>query len=747
MAHLVLVGVFLVLVGLGYCQEPELLAVPSGSYPLGDVRNCPVSTPHDDSQALYRMEVLPGVGFDNLRNLDMGQVHDYNFSKCQISKDGKYLLPDSIFLLPVQESKVDSVAEYFDHWDNHTSMTSNSINTEASFFSKVSGKFSTEYSTTKSLMYSEKSKSTRVQIRHKLYTVKLQPDAQLHPTFRSRLYDIASNIQNNNTEYASYLAELTIRDYGTHYVTSMDAGAILSQSDFFRITDTSDSSQQIKAIKVSASANFFSKISLSSSFQHSTTHADASLYEASVTHSQIATYGGPPFTPNLTVMEWEKGVPNALVAIDRTGNPLHFSITPNTLPRLPEDTIRAVSASIKSAINRYYRVNTRHGCTNPSAPNFNFHANLDDSTCKAASTNFTFGGLYQTCSPHSLFNTENLCLGGPEPAQQINPLTGGLSCPTGFTAVLLHSGSVSHLTHKTTCEQKCKRCYLVKHCCHCDNVWAPFLSIAHYTTYWCAALGNTNVRRDQGYLFGGFYNSKVSNPVTNSMSCPRSFIPLHMGEDTKVCVSVDIEEGSAYAVDFAGFDSCSVGNPMAHSAATELNKKHWPHLCPHGYAQHLVAVQDGCEINFCIRTGAFQPSSLYVPRLPPFRKIPKYKNNVTDTLVMFGLYGSVWVKNDDGGWDKIDSESDNGLALLANLDTKPPTADGVSKELPGGGVAAISIVSTVVLGVLIAVVVFLGRWAFKRRKGASASANQGSYVSIEDSAEERGPDPSSPQPV
>ena len=232
----------------------------SPSYRVGDVRNCPVKSPQDDSQPLNKMEVLPGVGFDNLRNLDMGQVHVYNFSNCQVSKDGKFLLPDSIFLLPVQESKINVYAEYFDHWDNYTSMTSNSINLDVGFFSIVSGKFSAGYSITKSHMHNDIAKSTRVQIRNKLYTVKLQPGAELHPTFKARLYDIASSIQNNNTEYAQYLSELLIRDYGTHYVSSMDAGAVLSQTDFIRSTDATDMFKYSSYVKASASANFFQKI-------------------------------------------------------------------------------------------------------------------------------------------------------------------------------------------------------------------------------------------------------------------------------------------------------------------------------------------------------------------------------------------------------------------------------------------------------------------------------------------------------
>ena len=718
------------LVAVTWCQEQS-----APSYPLGDVRNCPVRAPHDDSQPLYQMEVLPGTGFDNLRNLDMGQVHYYNFSSCQISKDGKYLLPDNVFVIPVQESKVDSYAEYFDHWDNYTSMTSNSINTDASFFSHVSAKFSAEYTSTKSHMYNDQAKSTRVQIRHKLYTVKLQPDTQLHPTFKSRVYEIASNIQNNNTEYAHYLAELMVRDYGTHYITSMDAGAIMSQMDFIKSSAASDQSGHIKNLTASASANFFGKISLGSSFSHGSSDSASKSFLNSRTHSQVVTVGGPPFSPNLTLQEWENGVANALVSIDRSGDPLHFVINPSTLPFLPENTIRAVHNYVNSAINRYYKVNTHRGCTDPAAKNFNFHANLDDSTCQPPLTNFSFGGIYQKCTPDSDHNTENLCESGPQPALQLNPLTGNLSCPGNYTSVLLHSGTVSHVMQKTVCNQVCHHCHLWSRCCHCDNVLTPFLSLARYEAYWCAALDGARIQQSDGYLFGGYYTSAIANPVTNTMSCPRFFYPLHMGEDTKVCVSNDYEKGSAYAVDFAGFESCSVGNPLAESSPALQNQARWPHLCPHGYAQHLVTVEDGCEINFCVRAGAFKPNTLYAPKLPPFRKHPKYKNNVTDTLVMFGVYGQIWVKNDNGDWEKIAIGNEDGQSLLDRLDiTSTGMESGSGGGLPAVAVAVLSIVSTVVLGIIIVVAIFVGRKVVKKRKAKKAD----SYMAINDSADQQG---------
>ena len=233
------------------------------------------------------------------------------------------------------------------------------------------------------------------------------------------------------------------------------------------------------------------------------------------------------------------------------------------------------------------------------------------------------------------------------------------------------------------------------------------------------------LHQNEGYLFGGYYTSKISNPVTNTMTCPRFFYSLHMGEDTKVCVSTDYERGSAYAVDFAGFESCLVGNPLAHMSPTLSNQNQWPHYCPHGYAQHLVTVEDGCEINFCVRAGAFKPNTIYAPKLPPFRKHPKYKSNVTEALVMFGVYGQVWVKNDQGKWEKIRSGKDDGRDLLSSFDRNlVPMSD---ESLPSGSMAAISlsVIFTVFAGVAICALIMLGRKVYKLQKTGKSGIADG----------------------
>lgn len=706
--------------------------------PIGDVRRCPTTSPIFPNEPLYRMEVLPGAGFDALRSLDMGQVHVYNYSKCRVSNDGRYLLPDSIFLIPIMKSHVQVFAEYIDHYDNYTSTTSTSITLEAGFDSIVSGKFSDEYLSVKTHMVNDLSIATRVQLRNVLFKVKIQPDAELHPAFRSRLFEIAANIQNNNTEFAHYLAELTVREYGTHFVTSMDAGAVLSQVDFLTSKDEEDSDFTKKTITASASANFLGKFQFSASFQHSTTTSQTHKFIDNRTYSEVFSWGGPPFGINMTINEWEEGIPNALVAVDRSGDPLNYAITPTSLPEMPEGTVYEVAHYIFRAITRYYKVNTRYGCTEINSPNFDFQANVNDNSCKPPSTNFTFGGIYQTCQ-YVTTQYEDLCNAGPQPVQQINPLTGDASCREPYVAVLLHSGRFSHTVRRQVCE---------KHCswwsCHENCYLQPYTTVVDYNAYWCVALDHTE--QNSGYLFGGYYTSTVANPFLGTKACPRYYMPLHFGEDMYICVSDDYELGFPYSIPFAGFESCMTGNPLAAKNPSPANQGSWPHDCPVGFSQHLVAVDENCEINFCIRSGAFNEQRAQPPRLPPFRKRKQMNPNATDTLVVIGNFGELWYKNENGDWVKDPgTDEQNGkvwVTSFVNVDPAPPenfnaSVDGSlsssstsSGSLSNGAVAGISVVSTFVLCTLIAVVFFAG-YAIKNKRAKSLGRqDEETYLTI-----------------
>jgi hypothetical protein len=114
---------------------------------------------------LRRLEALPGGGWDNLRNKDMGAVVQHTYHKCMTTEDGRFLIPDSITTLPIKTSGVDTISEFFDHWDSFTSVSSSSINLEVGVFGiPIGGKFSTEYGSIKSKQFFEKSSTTRMQV-------------------------------------------------------------------------------------------------------------------------------------------------------------------------------------------------------------------------------------------------------------------------------------------------------------------------------------------------------------------------------------------------------------------------------------------------------------------------------------------------------------------------------------------------------------------------------------------------------
>jgi hypothetical protein len=701
------------------------------SAPVGDVRNCPTTSPIFPKDPLYRMEVLPGAGFDALRSVDMGQVHAYNYSQCRVSNDGRYLLPDNVFLIPTMKSHVQVFAEFIDHWSNYTSTTSTTITLEAGFESIISGKFSDEYLSVKSHMYNDESYATRVQIRNTLFKVKIQPDSQLHPTFRSRLFEIAANIQNNNTEFAHYLAELTVREYGTHFITSMDAGAVLAQIDHIKSTAFEEKDFTKNTVTASASANFFGKFSFSSTFSHSTSHSEDQRFVDNRTYSEVYSWGGPPFGPNMTVNDWENGVPNSMVAVDRSGDPLHYAITPTSLPEMPEGTVFEVANMIFRAISRYYKVNTRHGCTDVNSQNFDFQANVDDHSCKPPSTNFTFGGVYQTCT-YAIPAYEDLCTGGPEPVQQLNPLTGDTSCREPYMSVLLHSGQYRHTVRRQVCQKHCSWWH-----CHQNCYLQPYTTIVNYEAYWCVAPGH--VGENSGYLFGGYFTSTAANPFLGSKSCPRHYIPLHFGEDMKICVSDDYELGYPYSVPFAGFDSCQVGNPLAVTNPSLDNQASWPHACPIGFSQHLVAVDENCEINFCIISGAFNRQKTIPPRLPPFRKRKQMNPNATDTMVVIGNYGDIWYRAENGDWVRDNSgDIQSGKSLMALVETDIEPAEPVplkrssssSDSLSRGAVAGISVAATIGLCTLIVVVVFAGFSIVRKKRRGFMKKGEDTYLSI-----------------
>ncbi|XP_062382902.1 macrophage-expressed gene 1 protein-like [Sardina pilchardus] len=550
------------------------------------------------------LEVLPGGGWDNLRNLDMGRVMNLSYSQCQTTEDGIYLIPDEVFVIPQKMSGLETNSELISSWLDQRSTTSFSINAGASY-KQINGKFSVEFQRMKTHQVRETAVTTLVQVRSHMYTVKTFPDFTLDSRFAHQAEEIADAIVNNQTRQAAYLSERLVLDYGTHVITTLEAGASLVQEDYLKASYVADSALFKTAVTVSAGFKFSKEVNFNFGSNLSYETSETRSYEGNVTYSLTQSHGGASFYPGITLQKWQESTLNNLVAIDRAGLPLQYFLSRAAFPNLPEPTVHKLATSVRKAIERYYAVNTRPGCVQQESQNFNFQANVDDGSCEGAATNLSFGGVYQQCTKLTQ-DADPIC----DALTQKNPNTGNYTCREPFTPTLLQSQEVAEKYNRKKCS------FFV-----CRNVY--YVRRAKIDTYWCST--DTVTQKYSGYIFGGLYGPSLENPLTKSNSCPPSFIPLKLlANGLVVCLSNDYEAGSRFSVPFGGFFSCKSGNPFMNGQSR----------CPPQFSQHLAAISDGCEVLYCVQSGIFTGGELTPVRLPPFvvapvTYMPLSYNNVT----------------------------------------------------------------------------------------------------------------------
>ncbi|KAJ6652616.1 hypothetical protein lerEdw1_011268 [Lerista edwardsae] len=643
---------------------------------------------------LPALEVLPGGGWDNLRNLDMGRVISLKYSLCKTTEDGAYIIPDEVFTIARKQSYLEINSEIIESWMDYQCATSVSINAELSY-SYISGKFSSDFRRMKTHQVRDQAVTTRVQVRNLIYTAKFDPAAILDEGFQRQLVTIASYLENNHTQMADYLAEILVLNYGTHVITGVDAGASLVQEDQIKAAFVKDSWSRRSSITAATGVSFHNIINFNSSVSVGVEDTFTNQYLSNRTNSRVESIGGLPFYPGITLKTWQESITNRLVAMDRSGLPLQFFITPVNLPGLPSPMVKKLSKTVESAISRYYTFNTYPGCTKVDSPNFNFYANIDDGTCEGTATNFTFGGVYQECVQLEGPDAAVLC----QDLEQRNPLTGAFSCPAGYASVLLKSQQLEEGYSHLDCR---KDCLVWKLFCKwvCKDVFT--LSRVLLSSYWCAA--RDAVPENSGFFFGGLFTAKSTNPMTNAQSCPSSYYQLKLFNELRLCVSTD-ERGRRYSVPFGGLFSCQVGNPlMGFHNGTDSDP--YPKKCPNGFSQHLAVIVDGCQVEYCVQAGLFTNGALPQARLPPFTHKPAISLVAMDTVVVMNSNGSqAWVKDAQTQLWKIGSPDD--------VHYRVKITEGGS--FSGGETAGITVGATTGLAILIGLAVY-GRRKYKKRE-------------------------------
>ncbi|KAL2078305.1 hypothetical protein ACEWY4_025990 [Coilia grayii] len=307
-------------------------------------------------------------------------------------------------------------------------------------------------------------------VRNHVYTVKARPDFTLDPGFARQAEEIAEALANNQTRQATYLSERLVRIYGTHVITTVEAGALLVHEDYLKKSYV----DQVGKSSASALAgdSFFSKYHIPGNSTRKT--EERRMYEGNVTDCFVQCHGGDLFFPGMPLQKWHESTHNNLVAIDRDGLPLHFILNEEAFPHLSEPLVRGMAFSVYRAIKRYYEMNVRPGCTEPDSENFNFQANTEDGSCEGLTTEFSFGGVFQLCTSLTP-NADVIC----NSYQQTNPDTGHFSCREPFTSTLL----LTDVKEQDYSKQK----WQDRNVCERANC----VIRARIDTYWCSGSKNT----------------------------------------------------------------------------------------------------------------------------------------------------------------------------------------------------------------------------------------------------------------
>ncbi|KAF7662344.1 hypothetical protein LDENG_00238660 [Lucifuga dentata] len=683
------------------------------SRPTNWLRQCRAST----NLSITALEVLPGGGWDNLRNMDMGRVMNLSYFQCQTTEDGLYLIPDEVFVIPHKETGVETNSEIISSWLEQKSSTSQTINLDISYLSVLNGKFSAENMRMKTHQVKDSSTTTRVQVRNFVYTVKAHPDFTLDSRFAQQTKEIADAIENNQTKHAAYLSEKMVLDYGTHVIMTVDAGAALVEEDYLSSSYEVDSTSQNSSITAAAGLNFFDKLKFDISSQSAQQSSVLHGYQSNIRYSIVQSHGGDAFYPGITLQKWQESTRNNLIAIDRSGFPLYYFINRNNFPDLPEPTINKVVLSVNQAVELYYKINTRPGCVDIHSKNFNFQANVDDASCEGPAANLSFGGVYQECVPIST-DAGPLC----DTLAQKNPETGNFSCRQPYVPSLLRSENRQQGYTKYECHSESYHCGIFGwRTCHrqvCQDIF--HVRSAHVYTYWCAVKGKAP--DNSGYLFGGIYSPLLLNPLTNAKTCPPSFIPIKFLSDSQViCVSNDFEVGTRYSVPFGGLFSCESSNPLAGDQRR----------CPPKFSQHLATVSDGCEILYCVQSGLFTGGQLLPVHLPPFTQPPIVSMQSTNTVMVMTEGERSWVRvGQSKMWKVAKPEEIN--EILKQLRTE-------SSQMSNGAKAGVAF-ALIGLVVLVAVVAVL--LVKRKQRGLSGFRRLRGYEEVcgdaESDQEERG---------
>jgi hypothetical protein len=327
-----------------------------------------------------KIDIYPGFGWDHLRFLDMAPLYDVsNFNDSDVFQS-------CIEMIPLHENKIEMGSIEIDTFDSSTSDYSSNLMIGGSVGYggfKIGGSYSEAYQTVKKEQGQEKTITLRNQIDYLMVDVILQPSCPLHPQVKKDLIEIAKYQWTNQSLLATYLAQLFVKKYGTHFVSRLYLGGSIVEEDFISHSNYQSSTLEKNMYKAAAEASFSGTFGLSANFNSGPAQNQSSMnnYKNKIERKVVNSKGGDVFILGGHMEAWLASVKTNPAIIRRAIENLTYFIHEDKLPELTEIALTKVREVIDDAVNTYVEMNRIRGCMNRDSPSFNWIANVEDSSC------------------------------------------------------------------------------------------------------------------------------------------------------------------------------------------------------------------------------------------------------------------------------------------------------------------------------------------------------------------------------
>jgi len=243
------------------------------------------------------------IRYNLFQNIPTYPVLELNFSQCKTTEDGEYLIPNGVRTTKIESRRIRQVEDHHDSFLSVLQARQNSITVgaEIPIFGPVSigGSLSAEFIKIKKTMTRLNTGLNTLSLIYEAYEM-VANDGQMKviDSFQHEIQGIADALSRGMPRMAEYLAQMTVKQYGTHFVTKSIMGVSLEHLEYVESDDGSSFSSKGTTIAAGIGIKLPSVVSLGVGGTNSKTNIEGTKRLSRIRHIDEFRKGSFTFTQN-----------------------------------------------------------------------------------------------------------------------------------------------------------------------------------------------------------------------------------------------------------------------------------------------------------------------------------------------------------------------------------------------------------------------------------------------------------------